>query len=156
MAYSGRIVTKQFGTKRSLTARRILRRERFWGCLRRESAAALFKRVAPFQILRLVDRPIDNYRARESYRSATEILEGDDEACLDGALSRLDFPRLINAGLPDVGADDYRHGVAAFIGIGLCVGSLLEIVDIDDHSDVIDTASEIEIGSYVEGDIRNS
>ena len=126
-----------------------------WGCLLQESAASLFKRVAPFRILRQVDRPIDNYRARESYRSATEIVEGDDDACLDRVLRRLDFPRLINAGLPDVGIDDYRHGMAAFIGIGLCVGSVPDIVDIDDHSDFIETATEIVMGSLVEGEIED-
>ena len=126
-----------------------------WGCLGQESAAALFKQIAPFRIRRQVDRPIDHYRVRESYRSATEILERDDDPCLDGVLSRLDFPRLINAGLPDVGLDDYRHGMAAFVGIGLCVGPLPEIVDLDDHSDFIETATEIVVGTLVEGKIED-
>ena len=128
-----------------------------WGCLRRELAVALFKRAVPFRSLRQVHRLIDYYRASEIYRSISinEILEHGDEACLDGVLSRLDFPRLINAGLPDVGVDDYRHGMAAFIGIGLCVGSLPEIVDLDDHGDFIETATEIVIGSLVEGRIED-
>ena len=125
-----------------------------WGCLRQESAAALFKRVVPFRIRRQVDRPIDNYRARERYRSATEILGRDDDPCLDRVLSRFDFRRLIDAGLPDVGVDDYRHGMAAFIGIGLCVGPLPEIVDLDDHSDFVETATEIVMGSLVKGEIE--
>ena len=45
--------------------------------------------------------------------------------------------------------------MAAFIGIGLCAGSLPEIVDLDDHSDFIETATEIVMGSLVEGEIED-
>ena len=126
-----------------------------WGCLRRESAAALFKRAVPFRIRREGVRPIDYYRTREKYRYVRENLERDDEACLDRVLSRLDFPRLIDAGLPDVEVDDYRHGMAALIGVALCVGWRAEIVDLDDHGDFLETATEIVMGSLVEGRIED-
>ena len=122
-----------------------------WGCLRRESAAALFKRAVPFRSLREGGRPIDNFRVHEEYRSVTEIVEGDDEVCLDRVLSRLDFPRFVSAGLPEVGDDDYRHGMAALIGVALCVGKRPEIVDVDDHGDFLETATEIEMGRLIEG-----
>ena len=128
-----------------------------WGCLLKESAVALFKRAAPFRILGDVSQPIGYYREHEVFRSVsiTEILEQGEEACLDSVLGQLDFPRLIDAGLPDVGVNDYRHGIAAFIGIGLCVGRVPVIVDVDDHGDFLETATEIVIGSLVEGRIED-
>ena len=127
-----------------------------WECLRSDSAAALFKRAALFRILRRVSRPIDNYRSGEIYGfiPITEILEHGEETCLDSVLSGLDFPRMIDAGLPDVGLDDYLHVMAAFIGIEQCVGRLPEIVDMDDHGDFLETATEIELGNLVEGKIE--
>ena len=128
-----------------------------WGCVRSDSAAALFKRAALFRILRQVSRPIDNYRSGEIYGfiPITEILEHGEETCLDSVLSGFDFPRMIDAGLLDVGLDDYLHVMAAFIGIELCVGRLPEIVDMDDHGDFLETATEIEMGSLVEGKIED-
>ena len=125
-----------------------------WECLRRDSAAVLFKRAVPFRSLRERGRPIDYYRTREKYRYVPENLERDDEACLDRVLSRLDFPRLIDAGLPDVEVDDYRHGMAALIGVALCIGWLAEIVDLDDHGDFLESATEIVMGRLVEGRIE--
>ena len=125
-----------------------------WGCLRQESAAVLFKRAVPFRSLRERGRPIDYYRTREKYRYVPENLERDDEACLDRVLSRLDFPRLIDAGLPDVEVDDYRHGMAALIGVALCIGWRAEIVDLDDHGDFLESATEIVMGRLVEGRIE--
>ena len=128
-----------------------------WGCLRSDAAAALFERAALFRILRQVSRPIDNYRSGEIYGfiPITEILEHGEETCLDSVLSGFDFPRMIDAGLLDVGLDDYLHVMAAFIGIELCVGRLPEIVDMDDHGDFLETATEIEMGSLVEGKIED-
>ena len=126
-----------------------------WGCVRSDSAAALFKRAALFRILRQVSRPIDNYRSGEIYGfiPITEILEQGEETCLDSVLSGLDYPRMIDAGLLDVGLDDYLHVMAAFIGIEQCVGRLPEIVDTDDHGDFLESATEIVMGRLVEGEI---
>ena len=126
-----------------------------WGCVRSDSAAALFKRAALFRILRQVSRPIDNYRSGEIYGfiPITEILEHGEETCLDSVLSGLDYPRMIDAGLLDVGLDDYLHVMAAFIGIEQCVGRLPEIVDTDDHGDFLESATEIVMGRLVEGEI---
>ncbi len=126
-----------------------------WGCVRSDSAAALFKRAALFRILRQVSRPIDNYRSGEIYGfiPITEILEQGEETCLDSVLSGLDYPRMIDAGLLDVGLDDYLHVMAAFIGIEQCVGRLPEIVDTDDHGDFLESATEIVMGRLVEGKI---
>ena len=68
-------------------------------------------------------------------------------------LNRIDIPRLIEAGLPSADLNDYHHGVAALIGIGLCVGALPSVVEIDDHSDGIEVATEIAIGSFVEANL---
>ena len=129
-----------------------------WECLRRESAAALFKRAVPFRISCQSYsgyQPIDQFRACQRYHSINDILERDDEACLDRVFSRLDFPRFVSAGLPEVGVDDFRHGMAVLIGVALCVGRRTVIVDMDDHGDFLETATEIEMGSLVEGKIED-
>ena len=122
-----------------------------WGCLGDETAARLFKRVAPYDIWRLADRPNSSH---PRYGPINEILGRDDEACLDRVLSRMDFPRLIDTGLPDnVTADDYRHATAALAGIGMCVGTLPLVVEVDDHGDVKEDPTSISIGTLVEGKI---
>ena len=123
-----------------------------WGCLGYESAARLFKLVAPYDIWRLPDPPKSSHQGSKRYGPVNGILEPDDEACLDRVLSRMDFPRLIDAGLPDdVTADDYRHATAALAGIGMCVGALPLIVEVDDHGDVKEDPTSISIGTLVEG-----
>ncbi len=112
-----------------------------WRCLGSETAANIFKDVAPFGFLRQLSR---NFGGG---------LELDNEVCLDGVLNRIDIPRLIEAGLPSADLNDYHHGVAALIGIGLCVGALPSVVEIDDHSDGIEVATEIAIGSFVEANL---
>ena len=122
-----------------------------WGCLGDESAARLFKRVAPYDLWRLPDRPNSSH---PRYGPINGILGRDDEACLDRVVSRMDFPRLIDAGLPDnVTADDYRHATAALAGIGMCVGTFPLIVEVDDHGDVKEDPTSISIGTLVEGKI---
>ena len=122
-----------------------------WGCLGDESAARLFKLVAPYDLWRLPDRPNSS---QPRYGPINGILGRDDEACLDRVLSRMDFPRLIDAGLPDnVTADDYRHATAALAGIGMCVGTLPLVVEVDDHGDVKENPTSISIGTLVEGKI---
>ena len=122
-----------------------------WGCLGDESAARLFKLVAPYDLWRLPDRPNSSH---PRYGPINGILGRDDEACLDRVLSRMDFPRLIDAGLPDnVTADDYRHATAALAGIGMCVGTLPLVVEVDDHGDVKEDPTSISIGTLVEGKI---
>ena len=106
-----------------------------------ETAADLFKDVAPFGFL------------RQSFGDFGGRLERDNEVCLDRVWNRIDIPRLIEAGLPNVDLDDYQHGVAALIGIGLCIGSLPSIVEVDDHSDGIEGATEIAVGSFVEANL---
>ena len=128
-----------------------------WECLRRESAAALFKRAVPFRIsCRSYSgyQPIDQFRACQRYHSINDILERDDEACLDRVFSRLDFPRFVSAGLPEVGVDDFRHGMAVLIGVALCVGRRTVIVDLDDHGDFLESATEIVMGRLVKGRIE--
>ena len=112
-----------------------------WRCLGNETAASIFKDVASFGFLRQLSR---NFGGE---------LERDNEICLEGLLTRIDIPRLIEAGLPDAGLDDFRHGIAALIGIGLCIGSLPSIIEVDDHSDGIEGATEIAIGSFVEANL---
>ena len=112
-----------------------------WRCLDRETAADLFKAIAPFGFL------------RQSFGDFGGRLERDNEVCLDRVWNRIDIPRLIEAGLPNVDLDDYQHGVAALIGIGLCIGSLPSIVEVDDHSDGIEGATEIAVGSFVEANL---
>lgn len=112
-----------------------------WRCLVSESATNLFESVALFGFL------------HQPYQAIEEHLTSNDEACLERVLKRIDFPRLIGTGLTDVDLDDYRHGVAALIGIGLCVGSLPSVMDVDDHSDGVEGATEIAIGSFIEGNL---
>ena len=112
-----------------------------WRCLGSETAANIFKDVAPFGFLRQLSRNFGG------------VVELDNEVCLDGVLNRIDIPRLIEAGLPSADLNDYHHGVAALIGIGLCVGALPSVVEIDDHSDGIEVATEIAIGSFVEANL---
>ena len=125
-----------------------------WGCLADESAARLFKLVVPYDIWRLPDPPFSSHSGSKRNGPVDGILGRDDEACLDRVLSRMDFPRLIDVGLPDdVTADDYRHATAALAGTGMCVGTLPLIVEVDDHGDVKEDPTSISIGTSVEGKI---
>ena len=112
-----------------------------WRCLSRESAVSFLGRTAAFHIGR---------RFENSHRTSVR----DEIACMDRLLTRVDIPRLIAAGLPDVGVEDYRHGVAAIIGFGLCSRSLPLVVELDDHSDEIEGATEIAMGSSIEGNLN--
>ncbi len=119
-----------------------------WGCLVDESAVAVLKRTVPFDFARWLE---SLYRRDERFGRYSVR---DEVACMDRVFERMDIPRLIAAGLPDVSVEDYRHGMAAVIGFGLCFGSLPSIVEIDDHSDEIDGATEISVGSLVEGKLE--
>ena len=46
-------------------------------------------------------------------------------------------------------------GMAALIGVALCIGWRAEIVDLDDHGDFLETATEIVMGGLVEGRIED-
>ena len=117
-----------------------------WECLNRETAVRLLKLTAPFtSLLRLEhqDRSREEFDKRRVRRA---------KPCADRLMERMDIPRLIKAGLPEVDLEDYRHGLAALIGYGLCT-SLPEVVEIDDHSDEADSATEIAVGSLVKGNL---
>ncbi len=118
-----------------------------WECLGKESAVNFLKRTAAFDFVSRFEffHRTDERFGRHSVR--------DEIACMDRVLERMDIPRLISAGLTDVGLEDYRHGVAAIIGFGMCYGALPSIVEMDDHSDEIDGATEIAIGSFIEGNL---
>ena len=109
-----------------------------WGCLGKDSAVSVLRSTTTFGFL--------GY-----YGYLRRGLDTEDNPCIDRLLGRMDFPRLIAAGFPDVGLEDYRHGVAAIIGFGLCFGSLPSVAEIDDHSDEIEAATRITIGSFIEG-----
>ena len=111
-----------------------------WGCLGKDSAVGVLRSTTTFGFL--------GY-----YGYLRRGLDTEDNPCIDRLLGRMDFPRLIAAGLPDVGLEDYRHGVAAIIGFGLCFGSLPSVVEIDDHSDEIEAATRIAMGSSLEGNL---
>ena len=117
-----------------------------WECLNRETAVRLLKLIAPFSsLLRLEhqDRSREEFDKRRVRRA---------KPCVDRLMERMDIPRLIKAGLPEVDLEDYRHGLAALIGYGLCT-SLPEVVEIDDHGDEADSATEIAVGSLVKGNL---
>ena len=111
-----------------------------WGCLGKDSAVGVLRRTTAFDFL--------GY-----YGFLRRGLDTEGNPCIDRLLDRMDFPRLIAAGLPDVGLEDYRHGVAAIIGFGLCFRSLPLVVELDDHSDETREATEIAIGSFIEGNL---
>ena len=122
-----------------------------WGCLGNESAVSVLKLTTPFRglsegLLRI------EFRLRQPETSARRRVT-DGAVCINRVLERMDYPRLIAAGLPDVSPEDYRHGVAALIGFGLCFGGLPSVVELDDHSDEIESATEIAIGSFVQGNL---
>ena len=119
-----------------------------WGCLGKESAVNVLKKTESFDALRSIESWL-RHPERSTSDSATDAV-----ACMARVLERMDIPRLIAAGLPDVGVEDYHHGVAAVIGFGLCFRSLPSVVEIDDHSDEIDDATEISVGSLVEGKLE--
>lgn len=117
-----------------------------WECLNRQTAVRLLKLTAPFSsLLRLEyqDRLREEFDKRRAGRA---------KPCADRLMERMDIPRLIKAGLPEVDLEDYRHGLAALIGFGLCT-SLPEVVEIDDHSDETDDATEIAVESLVKGNL---
>ncbi len=117
-----------------------------WGCLGKVSAINVLRWTDAFDFLGL-------YSFGDGSSVAWErgsVME--DKPCIDHLLHRMDFLRLIKAGLPDVDLEDYRHGVAAIIGFGLCFG-LPSVVEIDDHSDRLEGATEIAIGSFIEGNV---
>ena len=118
-----------------------------WGCLSKESAVSFLKRTAAFDFVGRFE-----YFHRTDERFGRYLVR-DEVACMDRVLERMDIPRLISAGLPDVGVEDYRHGVAAMIGFGLCFGPLPSVVELDDYSDEKEGATEIAIGSFVKGNI---
>lgn len=118
-----------------------------WGCLTTETAASFLKRTAAFDFVSRFEYWYQNDERFGRYSVRDEV------ACMDRVFERMDIPRLIGAGLPDVGVADYRHGVTAIIGFGLCYGPMPSVVEIDDHSDETDGATEIAIGSLVEGNL---
>ena len=123
-----------------------------WRCLWQESAVSVLDRTAAFDFVIQFEHyhRTDDRFGRYSVR--------DEVVCMDRVLERIDIPRLIAAGLPGVGLDDYRHGIAAVIGFGMCYGALPSVVEWDDHDDSLRRdplrrATEIAIGNFVEGNI---
>ena len=112
-----------------------------WGCLEQDTAAALFKKVVPFQI------------TDQGRQVVAENLGTEDARCLDRVLASVDYPRLFSAGLDGVGLEDYRYGYATLIGVGLCTRVLPAIVEIDEYGDDLETATEIGIGEWIAGEM---
>lgn len=118
-----------------------------WRCLGQESAVSVLDRTAAFDFVSQIEH---YYRTDDRFGKYSVRDEID---CMDRVLERVDIPRLIAAGLPDVGVDDYRHGLAAIVGLGMCYGALPSVVEWDDYVDDLRIATEIAVGSFVEGNI---
>ena len=77
----------------------------------------------------------------------------DDERCLEQTLARIDFPRLISAGLEETTLVDAMYGVGTRAAIAMCVQFFPLADTVDDHGQDFDNATQLVLGEPANGEL---
>ena len=91
----------------------------------------------------------------QPFGSETDLnnLTVEDEKCLDQTLARIDYSRLISAGLPDATLIDAMYAMGTRAAIALCVEFYMAIDSADDHAQDFDNATQLVLGETIEGEL---